>query len=144
MESLDVIKRVNILDFSIGVTLFVLEVIISLGLALGVYNLIYSVYESYPDTSQMFKHFIHHTLSLFVAIEVIKSINDYFKYRRIRIYLIIDMSIIIILRELILGLYQHSISEVFALTLTSIAFLLILMRVIAIKFSPNKYQEIER
>lgn len=144
MENLGILKRVNILDFSIGATLFLLEIIISLGLVLGVYNLIHSVYESYPDTNQMFKHFVHHTLSLFVAIEVIKSINDYFKYKRIRIYLIIDVSIIILLRELILGIYQHSISEIFALTLTLIAFLLILMRVIAIKFSPNKYQELER
>lgn len=142
MENLIFIKRYNLLEKSINITLFVLEIIISFGLMLGVYNLIFSIYQSYPDTNQMFKHFIHHTLSLFVAIEIIKSINDYFRYRRIRIYIIIDVSIIILLRELILGLYQHNITESFALTITFITFMLILMRVIALKFSPNKYQEI--
>lgn len=141
MERLNVLGKVNILDNAVNLVLLVLEIIISLGLVLGVYNLIFSIYSSYPDTKEMFKHFLHHTLSLFVAIEIIKSINDYFKYKRIRVYLMIDMSIIIILRELVLGIYQHTLSEIFALTLTFIIFLLILIRVIALKFSPNKYQE---
>lgn len=144
MEKIAFFKKINLLENSIDVILFILEILISLGLLLGVYNLIYSIYQSFPDTNQMFKHFIHHTLSLFVAIEVIKSINDYFRYKRIRIYIIIDVSIIILLRELILGLYQHNITISFALTITFIAFMLILMRVIALKFSPNKYQELER
>lgn len=144
MENLVFVRKFNFLDFSISFILFILQIIISFGLILGLYNLIMSIYTSYPDTNQMFKHFIHHTLSLFVAIEIIKSINDYFKYKRIRLYLIIDVSIIILLRELVLGLYQHSIDQTFALTLTLIAFILILMRVVALKFSPNKYQEMER
>lgn len=144
MENLDILRRHNLLDYSIGFILLILQIIISLGLVLGIYNLILNVYTSYPNTNQMFQHFIHHTLSLFVAIEIIKSINDYFKYRRIRLYLIIDVSIIILLRELVLGMYQHSIDQHFALTLICITFILILMRVIALKFSPNKYQELER
>lgn len=144
MENLELLKRYNVLDYSISFILLILQIIISFGLVLGLYNLIMSIYTSYPDTNQMFRHFIHHTLSLFVVIEIIKSINDYFKYKRIRLYLIIDVSIIILLRELVLGMYQHSIDQKFALTLTFITFVLILMRVIALKFSPNKYQEMER
>lgn len=144
MENLELFRKFNVLDISIGFILFILQIVISFGLILGLYNLIMSIYTSYPDTNQMFKHFIHHTLSLFVAIEIIKSINDYFKYRRIRLYLIIDVSIIILLRELVLGLYQHNIDQSFAITLVFISFILILMRVVALKFSPNKYQELER
>ncbi|MEZ0323786.1 MAG: phosphate-starvation-inducible PsiE family protein [Hydrogenothermaceae bacterium] len=141
IKRLNILGKVNILDNVVNIILFVLEIIISFGLILGIYNLVFSMYISFPDTKEMFKHFIHHTLSLFVAIEIIKSINEYFKYKRIRVYLMIDVSIIILLRELILGIYQHNISEMFALTLTFIVFLLILTRVIALKFSPNKYQE---
>lgn len=144
MENLDFFRKINILDFSISFILFILQILISFGLIIGLYNLVLSVYSSYPDTNQMFKHFVYHTLSLFIAIEVIKSISDYFKYRRIRLYLIIDVSIIILLRELVLGLYQHNIDQSFALTLTAISFVLIWMRVVALKFSPNKYQESER
>ncbi|MCX7759613.1 MAG: phosphate-starvation-inducible PsiE family protein [Hydrogenothermaceae bacterium] len=139
MEKLNILVKINILDNVVNLILFLLEIVISVGLFLGLYNLIFTMYQSYPDTKEMFKDFIHHTLSLFVAIEIIKSINDYFKYKRVRVYLMIDISIIIILRELILGIYQHNIHDMFALTLTFIIFLLIIVRVIALKFSPNKY-----
>jgi uncharacterized membrane protein (DUF373 family) len=78
---------------------------------------------------------------MFILIEIIKSINDYIYYKRIRISVVLDVSIIILLRELVLGLYQHTISESFAIMITGIIFIMIIARAITIKFSPNNYNK---
>ena len=131
--------KFRFLDNSIIFTLFVLELILSGGLMLNLLKIFYDIYLSYPNINEVIKHLINNALSMFILIEIIKSINDYIRFRRIRISVVLDVSIIILLRELVLGLYQHSISEKFAIILSGIIFILIIARAIAVKFSPNNY-----
>ena len=136
------ILKFRLLDNSILFSLFVLELIISVGLFLNLIKIFYDIYSSYPNINEIIKHLINNALSMFILIEIIKSINDYIYYKRIRISVVLDVSIIILLRELVLGLYQHTISESFAIMITGIIFIMIIARAITIKFSPNNYNKI--
>jgi uncharacterized membrane protein (DUF373 family) len=135
------ILKFRLLDNSILFSLFVLELIISVGLFLNLIKIFYDIYSSYPNINEIIKHLINNALSMFILIEIIKSINDYIYYKRIRISVVLDVSIIILLRELVLGLYQHTISESFAIMITGIIFIMIIARAITIKFSPNNYNK---
>jgi len=135
------ILKFRLLDNSILFSLFVLELIISVGLFLNLIKIFYDIYSSYPNINEIIKHLINNALSMFILIEIIKSINDYIYYKRIRISVVLDVSIIILLRELVLGLYQHTISESFAIMITGIIFIMIVARAITIKFSPNNYNK---
>jgi uncharacterized membrane protein (DUF373 family) len=135
------ILKFRLLDNSILFSLFVLELIISVGLFLNLIKIFCDIYSSYPNINEIIKHLINNALSMFILIEIIKSINDYIYYKRIRISVVLDVSIIILLRELVLGLYQHTISESFAIMTTGIIFIMIIARAITIKFSPNNYNK---
>ncbi len=136
------ILKLRLLDNSILFSLFVLELILSAGLFLNLIKIFYDIYGSYPNINEIIRHLINNALSMFILIEIIKSINDYIYYKRIRISVVLDVSIIILLRELVLGLYQHTISESFAIMITGIIFIMIIARAITIKFSPNNYNRI--
>ncbi|MDM7273618.1 phosphate-starvation-inducible PsiE family protein [Sulfurihydrogenibium azorense] len=140
MVTVEKILKFKVLDNAILLSLFVLEIIVSLGLGLSILNILLSLYQNYPNIKQMVESLINNTLSIFIMIEIIKSINDYIALKRVRLSIIIDISIIILIRELVVGLYQHSISTEFAILLTGIAFILVIMRVITLKYSPNKYK----
>jgi uncharacterized membrane protein (DUF373 family) len=135
------ILKFRLLDNSILFSLFVLELILSAGLFLNLIKIFYDIYSSYPNINEIIKHLVNNALSMFILIEIIKSINDYIYYKRIRISVVLDVSIIILLRELVLGLYQHTISESFAIMITGIIFIMIIARAITIKFSPNNYNK---
>jgi uncharacterized membrane protein (DUF373 family) len=135
------ILKFRLLDNSILSSLFVLELILSVGLFLNLIKIFHDIYSSYPNINEIIKHLINNALSMFILIEIIKSINDYIYYKRIRISVVLDVSIIILLRELVLGLYQHTISESFAILITGIIFIMIIARAITIKFSPNNYNK---
>jgi uncharacterized membrane protein (DUF373 family) len=135
------ILKFRLLDNSILFSLFVLELILSFGLFLNLIKIFYDIYSSYPNINEIIKHLINNALSIFILIEIIRSINDYIYYKRIRISVVLDVSIIILLRELVLGLYQHTVSESFAIMITGIIFIMIIARVITIKFSPNNYSK---
>lgn len=135
------ILKFRLLDNSILFSLFVLELILSVGLFLNLIKIFYDIYSSYPNINEIIKHLVNNALSMFILIEIIKSINDYIYYKRIKISVVLDVSIIILLRELVLGLYQHTISESFAILITGIIFIMIIARAITIKFSPNNYNK---
>jgi uncharacterized membrane protein (DUF373 family) len=49
-------------------------------------------------------------LSMFVIIELLKSIIEYFELHRLRITFITDAAIVFVLREVMIGLYKHSLT----------------------------------
>lgn len=80
-------------------------------------------------------------LSLFIAIELLKSIIDYFEHHRLRITYIIDAAIVFLLREIMIGLYAHKLS---AAEIGAIAALLLVaggVRTLAIRYSPEHRKE---
>ncbi len=77
-------------------------------------------------------------LSMFVVIELLKSIIDYFEVHRLKITFILDAAVVFVLREVMIGLYTH---ELHAAEMFALAALLLVMgtfRIAAVRFSPER------
>lgn len=132
--------KFRILENVVFISMFILELILSIGLILYVVKILIDFYDNYKEINTLIKYLITDALSMFILLEIIKSINDFIYHQRIRISLMLDVSIIILLRELVLGIYQHIISENFSIILTIIIFVLVIARIFAIKYSPNMFK----
>ncbi len=57
-------------------------------------------------------------LSLFILVELSRSLVDYFEAQRLRMAFILDAGIVFILREIMIGLFQHKLPppEIYALS----------------------------
>ena len=60
-----------------------------------------------PSIAQGFDLLVADILSAFVVIELLKSIVEYFDAHRLKIVLILDAAVVFLLREAMIGIYQH-------------------------------------
>jgi uncharacterized membrane protein (DUF373 family) len=63
-----------------------------------------------PSIAQGFDLLVADILSAFVVIELLKSIVEYFDAHRLKIVLILDAAVVFLLREAMIGLYQHKLA----------------------------------
>ncbi len=91
-----------------------------------------------PSIGSAFDVLVTDILSMFVVIELLRSIVDYFEVHRLKITFILDAALVFVLREAMIGLYGHTLhaSETGALALL----LLVLgaLRIAAVRFSPER------
>ena len=95
-----------------------------------------------PTIAAGFDTMVTNILSMFIVIELLRSIIEYFEIHRLRITFIIDAAIVFILREVMVGIYQHKMD---AVEIGSLAVLLLVIggvRTLAIVYSPGKIKEI--
>ena len=95
-----------------------------------------------PTIAAGFDTMVTNILSMFIVIELLRSIIEYFEIHRLRITFIIDAAIVFILREVMVGIYQHKTD---AVEIGSLAVLLLVIggvRTLAIVYSPGKIKEI--
>lgn len=131
------LKESKILDLIIFFALQVLQVFFAIVLIISILYALKNLYMSFPNLKDMLKTAVADGLYIFILIELIKSISYYFKYRRVKLTIIIDTAIIFILRELMIGLFQHKLDGYFLISMAFSLLLIMIMRVMAIKFSPT-------
>jgi uncharacterized membrane protein (DUF373 family) len=98
------------------------------------------VFES-PTIAGGFDIMVTNILSMFVIIELLKGIIEYFEIHRVKITFITDATLVFILREVMIGIYQHKMAWT---EMVSISVLLIVIggiRTMAIVYSPDKRKE---
>jgi uncharacterized membrane protein (DUF373 family) len=81
---------------------------------------------------------ITNILSMFVIVELLKSILEYFELHRLRITLITDAAIVFVLREIMIGLYQHKLDAPDIIALAVLILIIGGLRTLAIVFSPEQ------
>ncbi len=95
-----------------------------------------------PTISAGFDVLVTDILSMFVVIELLKSIVEYFEIHRLKITFILDAALVFVLREVMIGLYKH---EMHAAETASLALMLLVMgalRIAAVRFSPPERRTI--
>jgi uncharacterized membrane protein (DUF373 family) len=98
---------------------------------------LWSVWRS-PTIAAAFDVLVTDILSMFVVIELLKSIVEYFEVHRLKITFILDAALVFVLREVMIGLYGHTIH---AAEIAAIALLLLVLgavRIAAVRFSPER------
>ena len=91
-----------------------------------------------PTIAAGFDLMVTNILSMFVIIELLRSIIEYFELHRLRITFITDAVIVFVLREIMIGLYQRSLASLDVLALAALISIMGVLRTLAIVFSPEK------
>ncbi|MDH4229826.1 MAG: phosphate-starvation-inducible PsiE family protein [Nitrospirota bacterium] len=98
----------------------VILLFIAVGMCIGTVRLFFSLSDMFSATSvtDRFLHFISDILTLFVLIELSRSLVEYFNTRRLRMTFIVDAAIVFMLQEVMIKSFQHKISpdEMYAMS----------------------------
>jgi uncharacterized membrane protein (DUF373 family) len=85
-----------------------------------------------------FNKIVTNVLTLFIVIEFFKTFADYSKFERIKLTDITDVTILITMREVTVGLYSKSFGYETIFALSALLLVLGVIRVLAVKYSPEK------
>ena len=95
------------------------------------------------DLKEAFGFIVTHLLTFFIILELFKSLVEYFREHRLKLTFIVDATLVFLLREVMIGLYQHESSP---LQISSLAFLALVLgglRTLAIVYSPMERRMVE-
>ncbi len=96
-----------------------------------------SVWRS-PSIHSAFDVLVTDILSMFVVIELLKSIVDYFEVHRLRITFVLDAALVFVLREVMIGLYDDALHASETCALALLLLVLGALRIAAVRFSPER------
>lgn len=88
-----------------------------------------------------FEMMVTNILSMFIVIELLRSILEYFTVHRLKITFITDAALVFVLREIMVGLFQHGLQAGMIIALAVLILVIGGVRTLAIVFSPEKYLE---
>jgi uncharacterized membrane protein (DUF373 family) len=122
------LKEINLLNVFHGVIDAIFGVIllmITFGIMIGVLHLFKTVgvLMGHKELTQDFQSIISELLTLFILVELIRSIVDYFTSRQLRITFIVDATIVFILREIMIDLFETKINpdQIYAMSVLLLA-----------------------
>lgn len=88
-----------------------------------------------------FDMMVTNILSTFVVVELLRSVIDYFEFHRLKITFITDAALVFILREIMIGIYQHKISPAEIGALAGLLLAIGAIRTLAIIYSPDRRKD---
>ena len=84
-----------------------------------------------------FNKIVTNVLTLFIVIEFFKTFADYSRHERIKLTDITDVTILIAMREVTLGLYSKSFTYEMLFAISVLLLVLGVIRVLAVRYSPE-------
>jgi uncharacterized membrane protein (DUF373 family) len=122
-----------------GMIKFMIPLVI-LALLLGLARVILDLRAVFGSQSlaAAFDLMVTNILSMFIVIELLRSIIEYFTVHRLKITFITDAALVFVLREIMVGLYRHSLEPGMILSLAALILVLGGIRTLAVVFSPEK------
>ncbi|MFA5354241.1 MAG: phosphate-starvation-inducible PsiE family protein [Thermodesulfovibrionales bacterium] len=117
--------------------------LVILTLLIGMARLILSLSDVFTshEISTGFDTMVTGILSLFVVVELLKSIIEYFEANRLKLTFITDAGIVFIIREIMVGIYRHTMSPPEMAALALVLLVIGGLRTVAIIFSPDRTKE---
>ena len=116
----------------------VLILFVLLALVMGLIKMFLEVWSMMvvSDLKEAFGFIVTHLLTFFIILELFKSLVEYFREHRLKLTFIVDATLVFILREVMIGLYQHQNSPLQISALALLALVLGGLRTMAIVYSP--------
>ena len=133
MNSMELFKKVT--DIITTIILYVLLLALIVGMAKTLLDIRFILFESLESG---FTHMVTSVLTVFIVIDLFKAFADYHENDRIKLTDITDATILIVLREVAVGLYSQKFGYELILSLSVLLLVLGAIRVSAIKYSPGK------
>jgi uncharacterized membrane protein (DUF373 family) len=119
--------------------------LVILALMMGIARLILDLRAVFGSQSiaTAFDMMVTNILSMFIVIELLRSIIEYFTVHRLKITFITDAALVFVLREVMIGLYEHTLQTGMIIALSVLILVIGALRTLAVVFSPEKYLGIE-
>lgn len=119
-------------------TTFILYVLV-IALILGMIKILLDLRFIIDDSLENgFRRIVSSVLSIFIVIDLFKTFVDFHEHERIKLTYVTDAAILVLLREITIGIYSQEFSYEFILCLSFLLLVLGLIRVMAIMYSPSE------
>jgi uncharacterized membrane protein (DUF373 family) len=114
-------------------------------LGVGLVRLFWDVWKvmAVNELREAFGFTVTNLLTFFIILELFKSLVEYFREHRLKLTFIVDATLVFILREVMIGLYQHQSSPLQISALALMALALGAVRTLAIMYSPMERKMVE-
>ena len=121
-------------DKVIDVVFAVILLFMMFAIAIGAFQLFGNIWEllKLKGITGNYIDIITDVLTLYVVIELSRSLVDYFDSHRIRLTFIVDAAIVFIIREMLIGLFKHKIESLDLLALSAVLLVLGALRIASI------------
>ncbi|APZ43599.1 phosphate-starvation-inducible PsiE family protein [Acidihalobacter ferrooxydans] len=109
----------------------VMLLFLTIGIIIGtghLFLLLFGLFKS-TNVAEEYLHMISQVLSLFVLIELSRSLVEYFNVHRLRLTFIVDAAIVFVLREVMIGLFETKIPVDKIYAFSALLFVLGLLRI---------------
>ena len=114
------IQLLPLFEKFMGAVLSVILAFITLGIIIGVVQLFLTLGDllATKELAGQYQQIISEVLTLFILIELSRTLVDYFTTHRLRMTFIVDAAIVFLLREIMIKIFEHKITpeEVYALS----------------------------
>jgi len=129
----------------------VIDIIVKLMIPLVILAMMIGVARIFLDLREVFRSptiaggfdiMVTNILSMFVVIELLKGIIEYFDIHRVKITFITDATLVFILREAMIGIYQHKMGWADIASISALLIVIGGIRTMAIVYSPDKGKEV--
>lgn len=124
----------EVFDKVINLAFAAVIVMIIIAIVIGVAQLVLSISGllEFKGISGHYIDFISDILTIYVLVELSRSLIEYFHSHRLRLTFILDAAIIFIIRELLIGLFKHNIEAEMLYALSGFLFVLGALRIASI------------
>ena len=119
-------RFIDVFNRSTDVVFAVILVFILFGIAIGVLRLFLEVSDLFvlKRVSGSYLPIISDVLTLFILVELSRSLIDYFDLHRLRLTFIIDAGIVFVLRELMIKMFENKVSVEEMVAISTVLFVL--------------------
>lgn len=124
----EIFDKVTNLSFAAVIVMIIIAIMI------GVVQLVMSISGllEFKGITGHYIDFISDILTIYVLVELSRSLIEYFHSHRLRLTFILDASIIFIIRELLIGLFKHNIEPEMLFALSGFLLVLGALRIASI------------
>lgn len=126
----------RVMDCIFKLLIFFVVLVLAIGLA-RMFGEVWHIM-AVSELKEAFGFAVTNLLTFFIILELFKSLFEYFREHRLKLTFIVDATLVFILREVMIGLYQHQATPLQIAALALLALVLGVVRTLAIIYSPLK------
>ena len=121
-------------DVTVNIVFGIILLFIILSIIIGTAQLFVSVWKllAFEGITGKYIHIITDVLTLYVLIELSRSLVEYFNTHKLRLVFIVDAAIVFIIREILIALFHHKVEPAMLYAFSAILFVLGALRLSSI------------
>ncbi|WP_198939527.1 phosphate-starvation-inducible PsiE family protein [Motiliproteus sp. MSK22-1] len=124
-------KLRKLFDTAIGIVFGLILICMVIGIAIGAVRLLADLWVllSQEGVTGKYIDLIADVLTLYVLVELSRSLIEYFDSQKLRMTFIVDGALVFIIREILIGLFKHQLTPEMIYALSALLFVLGALRV---------------